>query len=130
LRGPIYVRTRRNQLDNCRDPLKFADCCDGSDENSGKCPNTCAEAGAANRAAMKARSTALKLGLKAKEKYISKAVTGRKEWQQELVRVSEEAAGLQKTVTKLQGASFFLGRKRGRGGGGIWIEQEILRAGL
>jgi len=83
-----------------------ADCCDGSDENSGKCPNTCAEAGAASRAALKARATALKQGLKNREKYVSKAVMGRSEWQQELAKVSQEAEGLQRVVSRLQGAQF------------------------
>ena len=80
-----------------------ADCCDGSDEGLGVCPSTCQEAGSEYRAALRAQSTATKLGLKAKEKYISKAAAKRLEWQKQVEKLNGEEANLQASVTGLQG---------------------------
>ncbi len=88
-----------------RNVTSSADCCDGTDERSGRCPATCQEAGTEYRAALKAKSTGMKLGIKAKEKYISKAVTMKKEWQQEVEKVRAEKASLQKGVESLKGAA-------------------------
>lgn len=79
-----------------------ADCCDGSDEAPGLCKNTCAEAGSANRAALKARAAAFKHGLKAKERYVRDAVSSRQKWEAELKRTEQEEAELKKAVGKLQ----------------------------
>lgn len=81
----------------------FADCCDGSDESSGKCPSTCQEAGAEYRAALKAKSTNMKLGMKAKEKYISKAEFRKRQWQEEAEKLKTVKTDLQKTVDGLRG---------------------------
>ena len=88
-----------------RDFHNAVDCCDGSDESPGKCPSTCDEAGTEYRAALKAKSTGMKLGLKAKEKYISKAVTRKKEWQQEVKKLSSEKTAIQESVDSLKGAA-------------------------
>ena len=47
----------------------------------------------------------MKLGIKAKEKYISKAVTMKTEWQQEVEKIRAEKASLQKGVESLKGAA-------------------------
>lgn len=86
-----------------KDLSRVADCCDGSDEAPGVCPNTCAEAGAANRAALKARSTAYKQGLKVRSKYVKEAVTSRQKWEAEVQHLIEEEASLTKVVGRLQG---------------------------
>lgn len=85
--------------------VPYADCCDGSDENSGKCPTTCQEAGKEYRSALKAQATAMKIGLKAKEKYISKAAVGKQQWQQELSKLQTEESELQKAVDGLKGGT-------------------------
>jgi hypothetical protein len=45
-----------------------SDCCDGSDEKSGQCPNNCKEKGMQALQAMQERLHDVKMGLKAKKK--------------------------------------------------------------
>ena len=79
------------------------DCCDGTDESSGACPNTCAEAGSANRAALKARWTAFKFGLKSRENYVVDVVANKQKWEQEIAILESRESELVKTVARLQG---------------------------
>ena len=48
----------------------------------------------------------MKLGLKAKEKYISKAASKKKEWQNEVQQLSSQKSTLQKGVDSLRGIFF------------------------
>ena len=82
------------------------DCCDGTDESSGACPNTCAEAGSANRAALKARWASFKFGLKSRENYVVDVVADKRKWEHEIGVLGRRESELVKTVAKLHGQFF------------------------
>jgi protein kinase C substrate 80K-H len=69
-----------------------ADCCDGSDEQPGVCKNTCAEAGAAARAALKERAEAEAAGAKLKEAYLSQSKETKVKWAAEEARLAKSIA--------------------------------------
>ncbi len=83
--------------------LRHADCCDGSDESSGKCSNTCAQAGAAARAELKAKAAREAAGAKVKEGYVQKAQEDKQRWQAEAAKLSQEIAQQQKLVDQWKG---------------------------
>ncbi|CAL8469590.1 g9131 [Coccomyxa elongata] len=78
----------------------FCDCCDGSDEQPGVCKNTCAEAGAAARAALKERAEAEAAGALLKEKYLAQAQETRATWAQEEARLAKSIAEQQGLVDR------------------------------
>lgn len=81
-----------------------ADCCDGSDESSGKCSNTCAQAGAAARAALKAAVATEAAGAKVKEGYVKQAQNSKQKWQAEEQEVAQQIAQQQKIVEQWKSA--------------------------
>ncbi|CAK0784602.1 hypothetical protein CVIRNUC_007806 [Coccomyxa viridis] len=76
----------------------FCDCCDGSDESSGKCSNTCAQAGAAARAALKAKAATEAAGAKVKEGYVRQAQDDKQKWQAEEQKLNQQVLQQKKLV--------------------------------
>ena len=81
----------------------LADCCDGSDESSGKCSNTCAQAGAAARAELKAKAAREAAGAKVKEGYMKQAQEDKRRWQDEAQKVTQQIVQKQKLVDQWKG---------------------------
>lgn len=80
-----------------------ADCCDGTDEQSGKCANRCQELGAESLKALKADINAAEAGVKAKQKYISQAGDLKKKWAKRVEEVESEIAEQQQAVDAAAG---------------------------
>ena len=94
------------QISGCVDTDEFgcrADCCDGSDESSGRCSNTCAQAGAAARAELKAKAAREAAGAKVKEGYVQQAKEDKQRWQEEAATLTQQIAQQQKLVDQWKG---------------------------
>ena len=78
--------------------MPLADCCDGSDEQPGVCKNTCSEAGAAARAALKERAEAEAAGSKLREAYFTQASEMMTKWAAEEAQLAKSIAD-QKVLT-------------------------------
>ena len=70
----------------------LADCCDGSDENSGKCKNTCLEEGAAASEALRSRAVAFKAGWQIQQQHVKEAALLKAAWQTELESADKQLA--------------------------------------
>ena len=81
------------------------DCCDGSDEQPGKCKNTCKEEGSARRTELKARAKAYALGFGKREGYVKDAVKRKAEWTSELSGLDAQIKTEDASVKKLQGTA-------------------------
>ena len=99
LRGLLHLKS-----DNIWNVCCLADCCDGSDESSGKCGNTCAQAGAAARAELKAKAAREAAGAKVKEGYMKQAQEDKRGWQDEAQKLTQQIVQKQKLVDQWKGA--------------------------
>jgi hypothetical protein len=80
-----------------------ADCCDGSDEKPGICKNTCAEAGAAAREALRQHAETEVAGAQLKEAYLKQAQESRAKWVEEEAVLARTIAQQKKVVERLRG---------------------------
>ncbi|KAJ3476466.1 hypothetical protein NLI96_g11139 [Meripilus lineatus] len=85
-----------------RDGLCEPDCCDGSDEAPGVCPNQCKEIGEAYRAKQDAENKLRKTGSKIRSTYIAFAQKEKKRIEAEIVASAQEVATREKEVSRLQ----------------------------
>jgi hypothetical protein len=81
-----------------------ADCCDGSDEQPGVCPNRCTEIGEAYRAKRNAELKIQKTGSKIRSTYIAFAHKEQKRLQEEVKSLEKEIVTKEKEVERLRGA--------------------------
>lgn len=82
-----------------------AECCDGSDEQPGVCPNRCKEVGEAYRKKRDAELKIQKTGSKIRTTYIAFAHKEQKRLQEEARSLEKEIATKEKEVDRLRGAS-------------------------
>ncbi|VDB86795.1 unnamed protein product [Peniophora sp. CBMAI 1063] len=85
-----------------RDGLCETDCCDGSDERPGVCPNQCKEIGEAYRAKVDAERKLRKTGSKIRSSYISFAQKEKKRLEEVLATATKEMEKLEKEVKRLK----------------------------
>ncbi|TEB29436.1 hypothetical protein FA13DRAFT_1863628 [Coprinellus micaceus] len=84
------------------DGLCEADCCDGSDEQPGVCPNRCKEIGEAYRANRDAELKIQKTGSKIRSTYIAFAHKEQKRLQEEVKSLAKEIVTKEKEVERLR----------------------------
>ncbi|KZS97681.1 hypothetical protein SISNIDRAFT_449236 [Sistotremastrum niveocremeum HHB9708] len=85
-----------------RDGLCEPECCDGSDEPEGLCPNKCEETGREYREQVEAERKLRKTGSKIRSTYIAHAQKEKKRLEKELVSIEAEIAERQAEVDKLK----------------------------
>ena len=83
--------------------MENADCCDGTDEPPHKCYNTCEEAGALEKTALRRKAKAFKVGLKLRSEYVTKAVGKPQRWEEDLESRRREEQALRREVNILRG---------------------------
>ncbi|KAJ8502066.1 hypothetical protein ONZ51_g219 [Trametes cubensis] len=84
------------------DGLCEPECCDGSDEAPGVCPNVCKEVGEAYRERVKAEQKLRKTGSKIRSTYLAFAQKEKKRLEQELAQTEQEIAVREKEVARLK----------------------------
>lgn len=80
-----------------------ADCCDGSDEASGKCRNSCLDRSAHERQATRDHVAFVHAALEQKKALIAKANAQQQAWKSRKGLVGHETSAQAKEVTKLEG---------------------------
>jgi len=85
-----------------RDGLCEPDCCDGSDERPGVCPNTCKEVGEAYRMKRDVERKLQKTGSKIRSSYIAFAQKEKKRLEDQIAGSAQEIASREKEVARLQ----------------------------
>lgn len=80
------------------------DCCDGSDELPGVCPNACEKIGKEYRAQVEADTKIRKTGAKIRSTYESFANKEKKRLEDLLIKTSHDVENKEKEVAKLKGA--------------------------
>ncbi|KAG1451956.1 hypothetical protein G6F46_006000 [Rhizopus delemar] len=79
-------------------------CCDGSDEESGQCPNRCQEVGEAYRKNQEIKQRSTEAGLKKKYQWIEEAKAQVTVWQEEKARLEDEIVLKKADVLKFERA--------------------------
>ncbi|KAM5532645.1 hypothetical protein V8D89_013689 [Ganoderma adspersum] len=85
-----------------RDGLCEPECCDGSDEAKGVCPNACKEIGAEYRERLKADNKLRKTGSKIRSTYITFAQKEKKRLEEEIAASAQEISTREKEVARLK----------------------------
>ena len=87
--------------------LKWADCCDGSDEYDGevKCPNACWEAGKVTRDKLKKKIDIYKEGVTIRKREVERAKQVIVKDKEELLKLKNNEKSLKGLVKKLKGKS-------------------------
>ncbi|KDR74482.1 hypothetical protein GALMADRAFT_250454 [Galerina marginata CBS 339.88] len=85
-----------------KDGLCEIDCCDGSDEAAGVCPNLCKEIGQEYQKKRKAELKIQRAGAKVRSSYIAFAHQEKKRLQADVERLTEEIKVKEKEVERLQ----------------------------
>ncbi|TFK85069.1 endoplasmic reticulum protein [Polyporus arcularius HHB13444] len=85
-----------------RDGLCEPECCDGSDEAPGVCPNQCKEVGEAYRERVKAEEKLRKTGSKIRSTYVAFAQKEKKRLEQEITQTEQEITTREKEVARLK----------------------------
>lgn len=80
------------------------DCCDGSDEGSGLCKNTCAEAGAAALGALRERAAAEAAGAAVRAGYVQQAAESMRSWAAEDAQLTADIAQAKRVTDVWKGA--------------------------
>ena len=83
----------------CKEP----ECCDGSDEPSGICPNVCEQVGKEHRARLEAENKIRKKGAKIRSSYIAYAKKEKKRLEDLVAATSQDVAAQEKEVARLKG---------------------------
>ncbi|PNH10213.1 Glucosidase 2 subunit beta [Tetrabaena socialis] len=78
------------------------DCCDGADEAKGTCKNTCLQASAVHKEALKLKITQFEEALSSKAEYISKARTFKADLHAKSGSIENDVAWQQSEVTRLK----------------------------
>ncbi|RPD62087.1 endoplasmic reticulum protein [Lentinus tigrinus ALCF2SS1-7] len=84
------------------DGLCEPECCDGSDEAPGVCPNVCKEVGEAYRERVKAEEKLRKTGSKIRSTYVAFAQKEKKRLEDEIAQTEQEIATREKEVARLR----------------------------
>ena len=79
------------------------ECCDGSDEPSGVCPNICEHIGKEHRAKVEAETKIRKTGSKIRSTYITFAAKEKKRLEELVAKSSREVGVQEKEVDRLKG---------------------------
>jgi hypothetical protein len=79
------------------------ECCDGSDEPAGVCPDRCIEVGTAYRAALEAERKLRKTGAKIRSTYIVFAHKEKQRLEAEIVSLTREISSREREVARLKG---------------------------
>ncbi|GFR42561.1 hypothetical protein Agub_g3472 [Astrephomene gubernaculifera] len=79
------------------------DCCDGTDEPKGKCQNTCLQASAVHREALKNKISQFEQALATKAEYVSKAKAFKQELQLKSSTIDDDVVRQQGVVDHLKG---------------------------
>lgn len=82
------------------------ECCDGSDERSGACPNRCKEIGEAYAQRIAAENKTRKTGAKIRSSYIAFAQREKTRIEKEIVNLNSKISSQEQAVEKLRGLLF------------------------
>ncbi|EJF63088.1 endoplasmic reticulum protein [Dichomitus squalens LYAD-421 SS1] len=89
-----------------RDGLCELECCDGSDEPEGVCPNVCKQVGEEYRERVKAENKLRKTGSKIRSTYLAFAQKEKKRLEEEIASSAQGISAREKEVARLRGTSF------------------------
>ncbi|KAI1785346.1 endoplasmic reticulum protein [Ganoderma leucocontextum] len=93
----LYIPSTR-----VRDGLCEPECCDGSDEPKGVCPNVCNQIGEEYRERLKAENKLRKTGSKIRSTYIAFAQKEKKRLEEEVAASAQEISTREKEVARLK----------------------------
>eukprot|EP00887_Chlorella_sp_A99_P006740 scaffold3.g6740.t1 len=79
----------------------LADCCDGSDERPGRCPNRCKEVGSALLDGLRALVAAAQAGMAKREKYFKDAAAAKKDWAKRKTKLEAQVTSQRPKVDAL-----------------------------
>lgn len=86
------------------DVIVHADCCDGSDESTATCANTCLEKSAHERQAIRDKVAAYERSLEKKRQSEEHAKSLQSQWQQRSGTIQQEVADHEVEVKRVEGA--------------------------